>query len=313
MRWKQFHSSDPSPLIHALLESNLLQIAGQDGQVQFTHSLVYDFFTSLDHVKDLHSTNPTPPNGQVFSNWLYWMVVQWLECANPRNAGLVMWYAGGTLPGYRSGTWKQLAELLILIPQSAQADLSFKIFGEIVQDVNNLDGEDNYGYTNWNGQYNSYSRPHLPQHDSPQDERDLLSQGHKDGLYHYLNTAHGDPALTLGIALGYDQASRNDLWCRKHAWSNLRDRNPEENVEIGWMPFIFRQQTLQEVTFDYARKESNWDLKLSAVELLAAWGIHETISLIAENKIIDLPTEYYHRAKILRCALEGKKGYQEWV
>jgi hypothetical protein len=93
----------------------------------------------------------------------------------------------------------------------------------------------------------------------------------------------------------------------------LRDRNPEDDVEIGWMQFIFRKQTLQEVIFDYARKESNWKLKLAAVELLAAWGIQESRSLITENQIKDLPTEYYNRARILRCAFEGKTGYQEWV
>ncbi len=79
------------------------------------------------------------------------------------------------------------------------------------------------------------------------------------------------------------------------------------------MPVIFRQQTLQEAVFDYARKESNLDLKLAAMELLAAWGIQESKSLLAENQIKDLPTEFYHRARILRFALDGKTGYQEWI
>jgi hypothetical protein len=76
---------------------------------------------------------------------------------------------------------------------------------------------------------------------------------------------------------------------------------------------MYRSKTLREILLDFARKESNWDLKLATLEVLVAWGTEEAKGLLHENEIRDLPVEYYHRANILRGAIEGKPGYREWV
>ena len=122
LRWRQFHSSDPIPLVKALLDGELLQIAGEDGHVQFRQQLIHDFFLSMKSVTRLHSTNPNPPSGISLSTWLYWMAAHWIEYGNHENAGLVLWNAGGSLPGYMSGTWRQLAEILSETPISDVVD-----------------------------------------------------------------------------------------------------------------------------------------------------------------------------------------------
>jgi len=70
---------------------------------------------------------------------------------------------------------------------------------------------------------------------------------------------------------------------------------------------------MREIFLYFARKEANWDLRLAAMELLTAWGVQEAKPFLTENEIQDLPAEHYHRARILRGALEGRSGYLEWV
>lgn len=313
IRWRQFHSSDPSPLIKALLESELLQIAGQDGRVRFTYHLIYDFFLSMTSVKRLHSTNPTPPVGQILSTWLYWMATQWLECGDKRNAGLILWYAGGSLPGYASGIWRQLEDILECFPQMALTDNRLWLLAAICWEAIRRNRCIESNHWKFICEIDIPPRTSHIQSDDLQEDMDVIFQDYRKGVEQYLNSSKEDSDFTLEIALGYDRASRNNPWCRKHAFSALRGISPTKEIEIRWMPFVYQQNTLREVILNYAKKEANWDLRLAAVELLAAWGVQEAKAFLTENEIKDLPAEYYHRARILRCALEGITGYREWV
>ena len=134
-RWRQFHSSDPTPLVRALLDVGLLQIASQDGYIRFGQQLIYDYYLSLKHVKSRRSTNPIPPAGVSLSTWLYWMATHWMECGVPENAGLTLWYAAGSLPGYMSGTWTQLANLLRHLPQKVLSDGYFRLLASLAQEA----------------------------------------------------------------------------------------------------------------------------------------------------------------------------------
>jgi hypothetical protein len=241
------------------------------------------------------------------------MATQWLECGDSENAGLILWYAGGTLPGYRSGTWRQLAELLGLFPKMALTDCRLELLAAITWEVMAQEEDKEWEQSNWLYEIIPSSRISHFQSGDPCKGMVNLLQDYIAGLDQYLILFKADHLNTLEIALGYDRASRNNLWCRKHAFSYLRDRDPKEEIEIGWLPFVYRQQTLMEVILDYARKEATWDLRLAAIELLTAWNVQKVKVFLVEKEIKDLPTEYYHRARILRCALEGKSGYSEWI
>ncbi len=201
---------------------------------------------------------------------------------------MVLWNAGGSLPGYISGTWRQLAEILGETPISAVLDSYIGHISVIVKGLNNI---------TWLCEITSTSQ----------------SQDYLAGLVLYMASSKSDPTHPLEIALGYDRSSRNNPWCRKHAFSALRGLHPDRKIVIRWMPFTYRQQALSKVILEYTRKDSNWDLRLAALELLAAWGIQEARTFVEEDEIKDLPVEYYQRGRILRCSLEGEEGYHEWV
>jgi len=312
-RWRQFHSSDPSPLIKGLLESELLKIFDQDGCVRFNQHLIHDFFLSMTSVKRLHSTNPTPPAGQVLSTWLYWMATHWMECSDNSNAGLILWYVGGSLPGYASGTWLQLADILGHLPQTTMTDSHLRLLSAIVCEVVFNNDYKEAKNIHWLCESNSSSQDHQFLIEDPQKEIDFLLQDYVAGLEQFLASSKSDPIHVLEIALGYERSSKNNPWCRKHAFSALRRMHPTMEIEIRWMPFVYQQKPMREIILDFARKEANWDLRLAAMELLTAWGVQEAKPFLTENEIQDLPAEYYHRAIILRCALEGRRGYLEWV
>jgi hypothetical protein len=136
---------------------------------------------------------------------------------------------------------------------------------------------------------------------------------YRENLKRYLSAAGNDPLYILGLALGFEPSSRNNLWVRHHALSAIRSFDPEKEVEIRLLPFVYQQKKLREVILDYARKANNWELKLAATELLVSWHVEVSKAILAEGEINNLPVEYYHRGRILRCALEGVSGYLGWV
>jgi hypothetical protein len=131
------------------------------------------------------------------------------------------------------------------------------------------------------------------------------------GLEQYLDAVIESFLSPIEIALGCDHSCCVNAWCKKHAFSLLRGSNPEAEIEIEWIPFVYRSTTLRAILLDFARKERNWDLRLAALEVLVAWGTQKAKDLL-HDEIRDLPAEYYHRANILRGALEEKPGYREW-
>jgi hypothetical protein len=93
----------------------------------------------------------------------------------------------------------------------------------------------------------------------------------------------------------------------------LRRFDPEKVIEVRLLPFVYKEKKLREAVLDYTKRESNWELRLCAAELLVSWREVITHTILAENEINDLPIEYYYRARILRGALEGIPGYMDWV
>lgn len=311
-RWIQFHSSDPAPMVGALLEVGLLQIASQDGYIRFGQQLIHDYYLSLKHVKSRRSTNPIPPASVSLSTWLYWMATHWMECGVPENAGLILWYAAGSLPGYASGSWRQLADILRSLSSLSLGNDNLKLIALVEKFVVSLVNGLVWDARKWLCEIQYFT--HVVFFDNPLREMDNILADYVKGLEQYSDAATNTCFLsTLEIALGCDRTRRINTWYRKHAFSLLKGSNPEMEIEIEWIPFVYRSKTLQEILLDFARKEDNWDLRLAALEALVVWGTQKAKVVLCENEIKDLPAEYYHRANILRGAIDGKPGYREWV
>ncbi len=313
-RWRQFHSSDPTPLVRALLEVDLLQIASQDGYIRLGQQLIHDYYLSLKHVKSRRSTNPIPPAGVSLSTWLYWMATQWMECGIHENAGLILWYAAGSLPGYMSGTWRQIANLLRHLPQKVLSDGYFRLLGSLAREALSKNESNLVKHLEWlsnlDPQSAQISRSKVI---DPHQETDNILLEYSAGIEYSGVISNSDPLYTLETAIGYDRTSRNNYWHRKHAFSALRGIRPTKVVYVTWIPFLSHQKTMQELILDTVRKEANWDIRLAAAEVLTAWGTQEVKLILEEREIRDLPVEYYNRARILKGALEGIPGYIDWV
>jgi hypothetical protein len=311
--WRQFRNSDVSPMIKALLEVSLVQITGEDGRIRFAHPLIYDFCLSSAQVKRHHSTNPIPPRGLNLSTWLYWMVCLWLELGDSHHAGMILWNAAGALPGFNSGVWIQLGVILAHLPEAALREPHIWLLASIVREVIQYSRNLNHGTQKWVIENANF----LSNHGFPQDvhQREFASMldDYRENLKRYLSAAGNDPLYILGLALGFEPSSRNNLWVRHHALSAIRSFDPEKEVEIRLLPFVYQQKKLREVILDYARKANNWELKLAATELLVSWHVEVSKAILVEGEINNLPVEYYHRARILRHALEGVPGYLKWV
>ncbi len=313
-RWRQFHSSDPTLLVKALLETDLLQIASQDGRIWFSQQLIHDYYLSLKHVKSRRSTNPIPPAGVSLSTWLYWMVTHWMENGVPENAGLILWYAAGSLPGYTSGTWRQIVNLLRHFPQKVLSHGYFRLLASLAREALSKHGSNLVKPLEWLSNLDLQSAQISPsQAINSHQETDNILLEYTAGIEDFGVVSNSDPLYTLETAIGYDRTSRNNYWHRKHAFSALRELKPTKAVYVTWLPFVSHQKTMQELILDTVRREVNWDIRLAAAEVLTAWGAQEVKLMLEEREIRDLPVEYYNRARILKGALEGIPGYIDWV
>lgn len=313
-RWRQFHSSDPTLLVKALLETNLLQIASQDGRIRFGRQLIHDYYLSLKYVKSRRSMNPIPPAGQSISSWLYWMATHWIENGVPENAGLILWYAAGSLPGYMSDTWRQIANLLRHLPQKVLSDGYFRLLDSLAREALSRNGSNLVKPLErlFNLDYQSAQISQSQVKDSHQETDNILRE-YAAGIEHFGVISNSDPLYALETAIGYDRTSRNNHWHRKHAFSALRELKPTKVVYVNWLPFVSHQKTMQELILDTIRREVNWDIRLAAAEILTFWGTREVKLMLEEREIRDLPVEYYNRARILKGALGGIPGYIDWV
>jgi len=313
-RWRQFHSSDPAPLFNALLEVDLLKITSLDGRIRFSQQLIHDYYLSLKHVKSKRSTNPIPPAGVSLSTWLYWMATHWMENGVLENAGLILWYAAGSLPGYMSGTWRQIANLLRHLPQKVLSDCYFRLLASLAREALSRNG---------GNLVKPLERLSILDYQSAQISKSQVIDFHQEtdnilleyaaGIEHFGVISNSDPLYTLETAIGYDRTSKNNHWHKKHAFSALRELKPTKVVYVTWLPFVSHQKTMQELILDTIRREVNWDIRLAAAEALTTWGTQELKLILEEREIRDLPVEYYNRARILKGSLEGIPGFTDWV
>ncbi len=313
VRWGQFHHSDVFPLIKALLETNLLQIIGQGGNVSVAHPLIRDYLFSMKHVKQLHSTSPIPPHGIALSTWLYWIVCHWLDYGDRDRAGKILWNAAGALPGFNSGAWVQLGLLLAHLPGEVMREPYTWLLTSIVREVFYYSRNSRHDVRDWLSENADFLMDTSYSIESQCREFAQILEDYRESLRRYHSVICLDNPCILEMALGFDPSSRSDLWIRKHAFSSLKALTPEQEVEIRLMPYVYKQKKLYDVILDYARKENNWELKLAAAELLVSWGVQDTISILAERSITELPDEFYHRSKILYFALKGMPAYANWV
>jgi hypothetical protein len=312
-RWRQFHKSDISPLIKTLLETNLLQITGQDGRVCVAQPLIRDYLQSMAQVKQLHSTNPIPHRGIALTTWIYWIVCQWFDCGDLDRAGKTPWNAAGTLPGLNSGAWVQIALILAHLPEELLREPHIWLLTSLVRKVFRYRHDSLLGAQGWLFENADFPIDTSFSVDIQQSKFTRILEEYREGLMRYHSVVSHNAKCILEMALGFDPSSRSDLWIRKHAFSALKTFNPEKEVEIRILPFVYQPKQLYEIILDFAMKENNWELKLAACESLIPWGVQETKAILEESRITELPDEYYHRSKILRYALEGKPEYANWI
>lgn len=312
-RWGQFHKSDISPLIKSLLEINLLQIMGQDGRVCITQPLIRDYLLSIAQVKRQRSTSPISPRRIALTTWIYWMVCHWLDARDRDHAVKTLWNVAGTFPGFNTGAWAQIGIILAHLPEDLIRDPHIRLLTSIVREVSQYNCNVLPGTRSLVSENEDFIKNMDFSADDHSSEFAQVVDDFRESLRRHHSSASLDHSNTLEIALGFDPSSRSDLWIRKHALSTLKTLNPEKEVEIRLMPFVYQSKKLSDVILDFLMKEDNWELRLAACESLVHWSVQEIKAILAEGRIIDLPDEYYYRSIILRGALEGRQDFGLWI
>jgi hypothetical protein len=263
-------------------------------------------------VKRLRSTNPIPPKGIALTTWLYWLVFHWLDEGQIGCAGKTLWNATGVLPGFGSGAWLQLGLILSHLLGEVVRDPQIWLLTSLVREVAHYSHNSLVDPQGWLSVSINFPMDASTTTFQRSECTRILDE-YRESLRQFSATVSHDAAYITEMALGFDPSSRSNLWIRKHAFSALKTINPEQEIEIRVMPFVYQPKQLYEVVLDFARKENNWELKLAACESLVSWNVQETKVILAENRITELPTEYYNRSIILRSALEWSPGYVNWV
>jgi len=214
-RWGQFHKSDVSPLIKAMLETNLLQINGLDGRVWVAQPLIRDYLLSMAQVKRLHSTNPISPRGITLITWTYWMVCHWLNCGDRESAGKTLWNAAETLPGFNSGTWVQIGLILAHLPEEVLGEPHIGLLTIIVQEVFRYRHNSLHGAQGWLSENAGYLVDTSYSIGTHRREFTQILEDYRESLSRYHSVVCRDNTCILEMALGFDPSSRSDLWIRK--------------------------------------------------------------------------------------------------
>jgi len=209
-RWGQFHKSDVSPLIKAMLETNLLQINGLDGGVRFPQPLIHDYLLSMALVKRLRSTNPIPPRGIALTNWLHCMVCHWLDSDDRDRVGTTLWNAVGTLPGFNSGVWAQIGLILADLPEEVMQEPRIWLLASIVREAAQNNLHSRYYLQGWLGKNMSSPMDASVSIDIQQSEFARILKDYGESLRRYHSIVSHDATRILEIALGYDPSCRSD-------------------------------------------------------------------------------------------------------
>ncbi len=309
-RWKNISDAAVDGLLRILFDAGLV-ITDEHQRIRIAAPFIRD--AALFRTSSVRSQPGTLPDiGFSQSTWLLWALAHRIEQDPSQDVGDLIWKCGLPLAGFQSRAWGQAAMLLgILSPERLT-----KPYGQgIMQIVVHLIERHAWGrsWAQWARQAG------LPEQIANAQTRGgcistlRIFQAYLDGLDLYLKATEYDtgPDHILAIALGRKVTSRDNPWVRIHAFSALRRADADLVVDVKLAPGFYHSKKLVSAVYSFAQRTESPDMQLAACEVLAAWG-HQPTQQILESKYQNLD-EYGHRARILRSALLGEEGYNDWV
>lgn len=308
IRWNAYHRQDISPILSAALGSQLL--SEEAASVTFTEPLVFDYLLTGNNVNNrVTSSQPPTQAGMNVSLWIWWLMQHYCDKGDFTHAGEVLKNIQADLPGFASGSWGQIAVILLHLPDRFLADWYAWVFGMIAVGIaERVTDNDLLPYRS----YMQRLAEQLPI------QPNQLEQRARDVVGEYLGDL--DTFLTWESSRPGNEPASNEVrktlsfawnpfrrWgVRNHVYSALRFIPPDLPVQTMLSikkPLQFVLQNRMQVAADNEHE--------AIAETFVVWGIPDSVRLLKE--ISSDGQRNSHRIDILQGAAADLPGYWDWV
>jgi hypothetical protein len=304
-RWRSIYSENLSPLITELLDQELLV---QDGHgLRIKNSLVFDYLLAHKHIEE-QTPSFLPPMDEVLpSRWVYWLLQEYYDRNEPDHAGTVLWDIQGSLPGYCSGSWEQIAAILDILPDALLSEPHIWILAKIVVQ------RQPFIYPNGDRPFSPEYRLQRRLPDKPtkliQEAYEYVSQ-YTDGLNQLFTSARDEGHKIYSAVWPIFWKTPIKRMLKKHALSLMRLVSPDTGLAFR-IRSLMTEITLRNILLFELQMTLSDEAKLAIAEPLIAWGVKEAGKYIRDYS--DAKKEYRFRSWMLKQAVRGWPGYADWV
>jgi hypothetical protein len=313
---QRHYRSELSLLLDQLLSCGLL---GSDGlNIKIAQPVINDFSLTLGYLKNYGFPTLLPQGSELtFSRWLYWTLDHLIAENRLDDAGRFLYRIQGSLPGYASRSWREIAIVLGLIPDFALREPLIWII--LTAAMAALEGQGNL----WEGDFmraiiNLNLRiPTTPIPDIPEE---ILKNKCKfqDGIRQYLALKESKEKLHYRtnycelfelILEKPRKSSGENKWLNVHFLSDLRNIDTEEYNSLITSSTSPSRKTLMKQA-----RASDAIMRLAVAELLATRKDPILLEILDFEQVSDfLPSEITTRETILEMGFQFPHEYGEWI
>ncbi len=347
--WNSIHKENVSPIIGQLVDAGLLMV--DTGSNLFMPNLL--LFDALfmrvwlqEHKKERNELPPTEAN-LTLSRWLYLLIDHLIDRKDYRGAGDYLWRVQGLLPGASSRSWLQILYIIWSAPAEALMEPRIWALATIAEQVFQRLAAINGTADLWIMTNSLPVRlPLSPEGDQAQMMRDIVSD-YLSGLSEYIDLhanlldyvsyvremldiqfgvdRPGKSRFSVSLSIAYSPDRYEDIdWLYYHLVSGIRSFDPHMKIKTTDFFFGNNAQTVEESFIRAFMPDlSNVsDIKAFYVEPLVAWKspvVDRYLNAFASRKFLLNAKAFaensplHNRIAILKHAMAGTVGYEDWV
>ncbi|HTY21781.1 MAG TPA: hypothetical protein VMC85_01525 [Desulfomonilaceae bacterium] len=310
------YKSELSLLLDQLLSSGLLMVDGM--KIKITQPVINDFALTLGHLKTYGARIFLPQGSELdFSQWVFWMMDHLIDDNRLDEASLFLYRIQGAFPGYCSHSWRELANVLGLLPDHAfREPLIWTILTVALAALKNQcpPRENDFKKV----LINLHSRlPVSPSSEIPSGVLEDVSN-FQDAIKKYL--ALIDTTKTPDNPINYQglfnlilkkpvKALRENIWIKVNFLSDLR------HLDIDEFKLVLGPSTKSLNDFMKQAKKYDEISQLAVAELFAA-----SMETMVIDDILDhmesgymLPQEVITRLNIIKKGIQFPHEYGNWI
>jgi hypothetical protein len=313
---QRYYRSELSVLLDQLLYCGLLISDGLE--IKIARPIIKDFSLTLGYLKNYGFPTLIPQYSELtFSQWLYWMLDHLIAANRIEDAGRFLYRVQGSFPGYASHSWREIAFVLGLLPDSALHEPLIWII--LTATMTALESQ---GYS-WGGDFMRATiniNLRIPTTPNPEIPEEILERKSKfqDGIKQYLalKESKENPYSRTNYSGLFELIlekprifSRKNKWIKVHFLSDLHHIDTEEYNELIESSTSPTRKALMKQA-----RVSDAKIRLAIAELLAARKDPILFEILDFEHGSDfLPPEITTRGTILKMSVQFPHEYEEWI